>query len=93
MCNHFEVDYKRLRELVETTINQIDSSVSRTLVYDGTTKKRDWKLIAEGLDLLHVKKQLRARLGRKSELLLRICFFFSIRYDIHFTNNSKRYKN
>ena len=33
--------YQRLREFADTTINQIDSSISYTVGYDGATRKRD----------------------------------------------------
>ena len=59
--NQYEADYQRLREFADTTINQVDSSLSHTVGYDVTTKKRDRKLTAKGLEyqlsLLHEKKQ------------------------------------
>ena len=69
--NQYEADYQRLREFPDTTINQIDSSISHTVGYDVTTKKRDSKLTAKGLEhqlsLLHKKKRrLEARLARKA---------------------------
>ena len=71
MGNQYEADYRRLREFADTTINQIDSSISHTDGYDGATKKRDRKLTAKGseyqLSLLHEKKRrLEARLARKA---------------------------
>ena len=71
MGNQYEADYRRLREFADTTINQIDSSISHTDGYDGATKKRDRKLTAKGLEyqlsLLHEKKRrLEARLARKA---------------------------
>ena len=69
--NQYEADYQRLREFADTTINQIDSSISHTVGYDVTTKKRNRKLTAKGLEfqlsLLHKKKQrLEARLARRA---------------------------
>ena len=69
--NQYEADYQRLREFVDTTISQIDSSISHTVGYDGTTKKGDGKLTSKGLEyqlsLLHEeKRRLEARLGRKA---------------------------
>ena len=69
--NQYEADYQRLREFADTTINQIDSSISDTVGYDGTRKKTDRKLTAKGLkyqlSLFHEKKQqLDARLARKA---------------------------
>ena len=69
--NQYEADYQRLREFADTTINQIDSSISHTVGYDGATKKRDRKLTVKGLEyqlsLLREKKQrLEARLTRKA---------------------------
>ena len=69
--NQYETDYQRLREFVDTTISQIDPSISHTVGYDGTTKKGDRKLTSKGLEyqlsLLHEeKRRLEARLGRKA---------------------------
>ena len=59
--NQYEADYQRLREFADTTINQTDTSISHTVGYDGTTKKKDRKLTAKGLEyqltLLHEKKR------------------------------------
>ena len=71
MGNQYEADYWRMREFADTTINQIDSSISHTDGYNEATKKRDRKLTAKGLkyqlSLLHEKKQwLEARLARKA---------------------------
>ena len=69
--NQCEADYQRLREFADTAINQIDSSINHTVGCDVTTKKRDRKLTAKGLEyqvsLLHEKKQrLEAKLARKA---------------------------
>ena len=55
----------------DTTINQIDSSISHTVGYDGTTKKSNGKLTAKGLEyqlsLFHKQKQrFEGRLARKA---------------------------
>ena len=69
--NQYEADYQRLREFADTTINQIDSSISHTVGYDGATKKRDRKLTVKGLKyqlslLREKKRRLEARLTRKA---------------------------
>ena len=69
--NQYEADYQKLRESADTTVNQIDSSISHTIGYDGATKKRDRKLIAKGLEyqlslLREKKRRLEARLTRKA---------------------------
>ena len=71
MGNQYEADYQRLREFADTTINQIDSSISHTVGYDGATKKRDRKLTVKGLEyqlslLREKKRRLEARLTRKA---------------------------
>ena len=71
MGNQYEADYQRLREFADTTINQIDSSISHTVGYDGATKKRDKKFTAKGLEyqlllLREKKRRLEARLTRKA---------------------------
>ena len=48
--NQYEPDYQRLREFADTTINQIDSSVSHTVGCYRVTKKRDKKLTAKRLE-------------------------------------------
>ena len=77
--NQYEADYQRLREFADTTINQIDSSISHTVGYDGATKKRDRKLTVKSLEyqpyLLREKKQrLEAGLTRKAAAIEDICF-------------------
>ena len=69
--NQYEADYQKLRESADTTVNQIESSISHTIGYDGATKKRDRKLIAKGLEyqlslLREKKRRLEARLARKA---------------------------
>ena len=71
MGNQYEADYQKLREFADTTVNQIDSSISHTIGYDGATKKRDRKLTAKGLEyqlslLREKKRRLEARLTRKA---------------------------
>ena len=60
VSNQYQAGYQRLREFADTTINQIDSSISHTVCYDVTIKKRDRKLTAKGLEyqlsFLHKKK-------------------------------------
>ena len=70
MGNQYEADYQRLPEFANTAIDQIDSSISDTVGYDGTTKKRDRKLTGKGLEyqlsFLREKKQyFEATLSRK----------------------------
>ena len=48
--NQYKDDYQRLMEFADTKINQIDSSISHTVWYDRTTKTRDRKLTAKGLE-------------------------------------------
>ena len=78
MGNQYEPDYQRLREFTDTTINQIDSSVSHTVGYYEITKKRDRKLTAKGfkyqLSLLHEKNNDLRQDWPERLLLLRICF-------------------
>ena len=69
MGNQYEADYQRLREFADTTINQIDSSISHTAGYDGAAKKGDRKLTVTGLEyqlslLRDKKRRLEARLNR-----------------------------
>ena len=69
MGNKYEADYQKLRELADTAINQIDSSISHTVGHDGATKKRDRKLTVTGLEyqlsvLRNKKRRLEARLNR-----------------------------
>ena len=60
MGNQYEADYQRLPGFANTAIDQINSSISDTVGYDGTTKKRDRKLTGKGLEyqlsFLHEKK-------------------------------------
>ena len=55
--NQYEADYQRLREFADTTINQTESSANHTVGYDVTTKNRDRKLTAKGLEYLLRKRQ------------------------------------
>ena len=69
MGNQYDADYQRLREFADTTINQIDSSISHSVGYDGAAKKRDRKLTVTGLEyqlslLRDKKRRLEARLNR-----------------------------
>ena len=78
MGNQYEADYQRLREFADTTINQIDSSVSHTVGCYRVTKKRDKKLTAKRLEyqlsLLHEKNDGLKQDWPERLLLLRICF-------------------
>ena len=46
--NQYEADNQSLREFSDTAINQIDSSISHAVSYDGVTKKK--RLTAKGLE-------------------------------------------
>ena len=74
MSNQYEAGYQRLMEFAETTTKHTYLSISHTVGIDGTTKKRDRKLTAKGLEyqlfLLHEKKQrVEARLAIKTAII------------------------
>ena len=78
MGNQYEADHQKLREFADTTINQIDTSISHTVGYGEATKKGYRKLTAKGLEyqlsLLHGKKNDNLRQDWPERLLLlRIC--------------------
>ena len=69
MGNQYDADYWKLREFVDTAINQINSSISHTGGYDEATKKRDRKFTAKGLEyqlsLLHKIKMTWGKTSQK----------------------------
>ena len=74
MSNQYKAGYQRLMEFAETTTKHTYLSISHTVGIDGTTKKRDRKLTAKGLEyqlfLLYEKKQrAEARLAIKTAII------------------------
>ena len=79
MGNRYKADHQRLREFADTTVNQIDTSISHTVGYDEATKEGYRKLTVKGLEyqlsFLHGKKNNNLWQDWPERLLLlRICF-------------------